>query len=127
LSEKDRPVKKPKEISDTLLLLISSLYGRSYQWVKTGEGEMFLSRIAEEATAYGIDFSNRDIKDILEKISFIYNHGNEDQKAQLYGHILRLYNGIQQGGSDKDGGESGFIREIHEFERTKTRRDKKTG
>lgn len=109
--------------SDTVLIALMSRWGVMRDYLYDGEGDMFVPRVAEEAAAYGIDFSNRDIKDILEKISLIYNQGNEDQKAQLYGHVMHIYNRIQdEGGIGKHEGDRerravGGLQEIQELER----------
>jgi transcriptional regulator with XRE-family HTH domain len=115
-----------KNPSDTLIIALCNRYAINRQWLETGEGEMILPRAAEEAATYGLVFSNPDIKDMLEKISFIYNHGDDDQKAQLYGHVVRIYNRIQEG--EGGGGESRAIRglqKIKELERKGKKEERK--
>lgn len=89
-----------KKPTGRLLRAISTVYGVDEEWLRTGEGEMFLSRVTEEGVPYAIDISNRDIKHLLEMIEVIYTHGGDEEKALLMGHVVRIHNRVM---GDKEG------------------------
>lgn len=98
--------------SDTVLIALMNRWGVMRDYLYEGNGEMFIPRVAEEPALYGVAFADPNIKDMLEKISFIYNQGDEDQKAQLYGHIVLIYNRIREMEENKHGGENRIVEQI---------------
>ena len=91
-----------KTPSDTLLLLMSHLFGVSFQWLKFGTGALENRKVwhvGEDYAAYGED--QEEIKNLICKLEYIYLKGTEEQKALVLGHINRVYNRMRPEKSEK--------------------------
>jgi transcriptional regulator with XRE-family HTH domain len=94
--------------SDTLLIALSYRYAVNPLYLYEGKGETFIGHgevaaVAEEGAPYGID---KDIKEMIEKINYIYRWGTEDQKSLLYGQVGRIYNKLLEEKEKSPGGQA---------------------
>ena len=105
-SDVERGAKKP---SDTLLIAMTYRYAINPLWLYENKGEMFIGHGEVTDAASAMNLSEPDLKDIAEKIQFIYTHGAEDQRDRLYGRINSIFNEVKtdyERGPEKHGGQA---------------------
>ncbi len=102
LSEIEAGTKTP---STRLLLSIIGRWELRSDWLFEGKGEMFLPKVSEEPAQYGTGICSEEIKELWQKLEYIFEHGKDEDITTLFGITERIMSRIgREGGGEANEG-----------------------